>query len=227
MSRIPKKIHYIWFGDKPLSELEERCIASWRKYLPDYEIIKWNESNFDVKKHPFTQKAFMEKKWAFLSDFARLQILYDYGGIYMDTDVEVLKPLDVFLEHDLFIGMESNTHINASILGSINEHWFLREILEEYTNLEEYTAIPVIMTKVLERYTKAENKLQTYKDITIYPSSVFYPLPFNEKFDKKMITSDTYTIHWWNYSWGSWKAQVLKKFGIFELVLKLKNKLSK
>lgn len=227
MSKIPQKVHYIWFGDNPFNDLEKRCQASWEKYLPEYEIIKWNEANFDVQQHSFTQKAFAEKKWAFLSDFARLKILYDQGGIYLDTDMEVLKPLDKFLEHDLFVGMESKTHANASIIGAKSQHWFIKELLSEYDHLEEYISIPVLMTRVLERYIKVENELQTYEDITIYPSPVFYPLPFNEKFSQTMLTADTYAIHWWNYSWGSWRAQLLKKLGLFEFMLGLKAKISK
>lgn len=227
MSIIPKKIHYVWFGNNPFNDLEKHCLDSWKKHLPEYEIIEWNEKNFDVQKYPFTQKAFIEKKWAFLSDFVRLKVLYEHGGIYLDTDMEVLKSLDNFLEHGLFLGMESSDKVNASIVGSKAQHWLLKEVLKEYENQTEYIAIPIIVTRVLERYLSIKNSRQTHDDIVIYPTPFFYPLSFGEKFNKKMITNETYTIHWWNYSWGSWKSKLLKKLGLFNFIMKLKNKFLK
>ena len=103
---IPKKIHYCWFGRNPLPESAKKCIASWRKYFPDYEIIEWNEDNYDVNKIPYTQQAYAAKKYAFVSDYARFDILYQHGGIYFDTDVEVIKSFDDVLEHGAFMGCE-------------------------------------------------------------------------------------------------------------------------
>ena len=105
---IPKTIHYCWFGDNPLPELAQRCIASWRKFLPDYEIREWNESNYDVRKIPYTAQAYEAKKYAFVSDYARFDILCQHGGIYFDTDVEVIRLLDDILERGAFAGGEPN-----------------------------------------------------------------------------------------------------------------------
>ena len=138
---IPKKIHYFWFGGGSKNSLLEKCIASWRISLPDYEIIEWNETNYDVNKNPFTHKAFTEKRWAFLSDFARLDVLNQHGGIYLDTDMEVLKSLTNFLDIGFFAGMESATHLNGSIIGCVPEHWLTKEIITAYEQLTEFSNI--------------------------------------------------------------------------------------
>ena len=103
---IPKKIHYCWFGRSKMPELALKCIASWKKYLPDYEIKEWNEDNFDLELYPYVREAYNNRKFAFVTDVVRLYALYTEGGIYMDTDVEVLKPLDCFLNHQAFSGFE-------------------------------------------------------------------------------------------------------------------------
>lgn len=105
---IPKIIHYCWFGRGPLPELAQKCIASWKKYLPDYEIKEWNEDNFDVNIIPYTAEAYKAKKYAFVSDYARFWILYQYGGIYFDTDVEVIRPMDDIIERGNFMGFETD-----------------------------------------------------------------------------------------------------------------------
>lgn len=104
---IPKKIHYCWFGGNPLPDSAKSCIASWRKFCPDYEIIEWNESNYDVNKIRYTQQAYACRKWSFVSDYARLDIIYQHGGIYLDTDVELLRPLDSLREYEGFMGFEN------------------------------------------------------------------------------------------------------------------------
>lgn len=223
---IKKKIHYFWFGDNTKNNLIQNCITSWQKKLSNYEIIEWNEKNYDINKSVFTQKAFAEKKWAFLSDYARLDVLYQHGGIYLDTDMEVLKPLDIFLKQGLFLGMESPTHINGSIIGSQPGHWLLREILDEYNTLQTYETIPTIITRVLERYITTNNHVQTYQDITIYPNEYFYPFGFGENFSPACITENTYTIHWWDHSWGSIKARLLRKLGLLKTARWVKNKLT-
>ena len=103
---IPKKIHYCWFGGNPKPELALKCLKSWRKYCPDYEIIEWNESNFDINANQYCRDAYKEKKWAFVTDYARLAILHEHGGVYFDTDVELIRPIDKLLEHPAFMGIE-------------------------------------------------------------------------------------------------------------------------
>lgn len=225
MQHIPKHIHYFWFGNNKKSPLVTRCINSWQTYLPDYQLKEWNETNYDVLKNDFTTQAYHDKKWAFLSDYARIDILNQYGGIYLDTDMEVIKPLDKFLGCNLFIGMESNTHVNGSIIGSIKDHWYLKAILNAYHTLAKYEPIPVLMTDILtkEGYLLS-NIHQQQLDIDIFPTEYFYPFPFGTTFSKKCLTENTHTIHWWNHSWGSKKARILKKFGLLKPALWLKSK---
>jgi mannosyltransferase OCH1-like enzyme len=221
MQQIPKTLHFFW-GEKERGPLMQKCVASWEKFLPEYTQKEWGVDNYDVNKTSFTKKAFAEKKWAFLSDYIRLDILYQYGGVYVDTDIQALKSFDNLLDHGVFVGMESDTHANPSIIGAQKNHWLIKEVLDEYDTMEEYTAIPIILTKVLNRYTSLENKLITYEDITIYPKEYFYPFGFEEKFTSKCVTPKTYTIHWWNHSWSSKKARFLKKVGLLHLAVRLK-----
>ena len=139
---IPKIIHYCWFGHNPLPESALKCIASWKKYLPDYEIKEWNEDNFDVNIIPYTQQAYEAKKYAFVSDYARYWILYNYGGVYFDTDVEVIKTMDDIIEKGAFMGIEIPSKnetfpLVAPGLGMATGkmHPFCKKMIEEYTHL--------------------------------------------------------------------------------------------
>ena len=118
---IPKIIHYCWFGGKPLSPMARRCIDSWKKYCPDYQIKRWDETNFDLNSCTYIREAYEAKKWAFITDYVRLCVMYNYGGIYMDTDVEVLKNLDCFLSEKAFSGFESVDRIPTGIMASEKE----------------------------------------------------------------------------------------------------------
>ena len=224
---VPKKIHYFWFGDAKKSPLIDRCIESWKRYAPDFQIIEWNEQNYDVEKNSFTRKAFAEKKWAFLSDYARLDVLHREGGVYMDTDMELLKPLNNFLNHALFLGMESANHVNASIVGSQANHWLISEVLVRYQIMKDYTPIPVVMTDVLKSHTALKHGINVYRDITIYPPSYFYPFAFGEKFNENKIQENTHTIHWWDHSWGSPAARLAKRLGVLKPLVTLKHKILK
>ena len=112
---IPKIIHYCWFGGKPLPNTAIKCIRSWKKHCPDYEIHCWNEKNFDINVCPYVKEAYEEKAWAFVSDYARLWIIYNYGGIYLDTDVELLKNIDNLLKYDVFMGFENKQYVNTGV----------------------------------------------------------------------------------------------------------------
>ena len=129
---IPKVIHYCWFGGKPLPKLAKKCLASWKKFCPDYEIIRWDESNFDVNGCDYSREAYEAKKWAFVSDYARLKVIVDNGGIYMDTDVEVVKPLDEFLSHEAFSGFENPRSITTGIMACEKGFAPFAEMLNEY-----------------------------------------------------------------------------------------------
>src|SRR6187402_3325286 len=132
---IPKTIHYCWFGKGKMPKLVNKCIESWKKHLPDYEIKEWNEDNFDVNIIPFTTEAYKSKKYAFVSDYARFKILYDEGGIYLDTDVEVFRNFDNFLDNETFTGFETIERVNPGIImGAQKCNTFMKEMFESYNN---------------------------------------------------------------------------------------------
>lgn len=226
MSLIPKKIHYIWFGKNKKSKLIERCILSWEKNLPDWEIIEWNEENFDIEQHPFTKKAYAEKKWAFLSDYIRMKVLYEYGGIYLDTDMEILKSLENFRKHQAFIGIELDTNAAAAIIGTTQHHWLPNEMLKRYDNQTNYEVITNMMTDILKNRKTLIEDLQFIEDLAIYPREYFYPFSYLEKYSPECITPNTHTIHWWNHSWASNKVKFLKKTRLINIIKAIKNKLA-
>ena len=135
MYTIPKIIHYCWFGGNAKPDIVKKCIISWKNKLPDYEIIEWNENNFPINDFKFAKDAYDLKKWAFVSDYCRVWILYNYGGIYLDTDMEVLKSLDIFLEHRSFGGIEYNRQINMAIWGCHSKDIFMEQLLNIYNRL--------------------------------------------------------------------------------------------
>src|SRR5699024_8907222 len=127
---IPKIIHYCWFGGNELSKTTKVCINSWKKKLPDYKIIEWNESNFDINSNQYVKEAYQAGRYAFVTDYVRLYVLYHYGGIYMDTDVEVLKSLDSFLKHQAFTGCENEKNSVTGIIGSEKDHEWIKTLLD-------------------------------------------------------------------------------------------------
>ena len=211
MDRIPKVIHYCWFGRGRKAKLVKKCIKSWKKYLPDYKIIEWNEDNFDINSNEYVKEAYEAKKYAFVSDYVRFYVLYNYGGLYMDTDVEVIKNLDVFLTDDGFMGFEDELNVAPGlIVGAKKNNKIIKEILDNYRDrkfiLEDgnYNLITVVKytTNILSKYgLVGNNKLQRVSGITIYPKTYFCPLTFNSK--KSDFSNNTYTIHHFAASWHS------------------------
>ena len=210
---IPKKIHYCWFGRNPLPEDAQKCIASWRKFFPDYEIIEWNEDNFDVNSIPYTAQAYAAKKYAFVSDYARFQILYEHGGLYFDTDVEVIKPFDDILENGGFMGRELLAKDGGAVapglgLGIEKAHPIYREILESYKKFSflnpdgtpNLKTIVSYTTEILEKFgLLATDEVQNIEGINIYPYDYFNPL--DDLTGKLRITDNTHSIHWFSKSW--------------------------
>ena len=207
---IPKKIHYCWFGGNPLPELAQRCIESWKKYCPDYEIIEWNESNFDVNFCEYSKEAYESKKWAFVSDVARLYALVNYGGIYMDTDVEVLKPLDELLKYEAVSGFEAKDRIPTGLMACEKGQLFFVELLDDYIgahfvngdgtlNLE--TNVVRITNTCLKYGLRLDNTLQTVKGFTLLPYD--YLCPKDDVTKIVTITENTYVIHHFDGSWLS------------------------
>ena len=209
---IPRIIHYCWFGKTEKTALILKCIDSWRQLLSGFEIIEWNEDNFDIGMLLYTREAYEQKKYAFVSDYARLWVLQNYGGIYLDTDVEVLKPLDMFLTHECFFGFESDNGVAPGlIMGSRPGHPILKELMKyyeknsfinEYGTFNTYTTVQNC-TDVLVRHglTLDSTRRQTIDGIVVYEKTVFCP-------DAKMRSTgnylaSTYTAHHYAASWRS------------------------
>lgn len=215
---IPKIIHYCWFGRNPLPPLAEKCIESWKRYLPDYEIKEWNEDNFDVFIIPYTSEAYSTKKYAFVSDYARFWILYHYGGLYFDTDVETIKPMDDIIERGPFMGCEryfnSSEQKGALALG-VNPGLGLgvtpglglyKKMLDLYESLDfvheckKNKTIVHYMTEILVseglQYT---NEIQQVAGVYVYPKDYFCPI--NQTTRRLHITSNTRSIHHYVGSW--------------------------
>ena len=240
---IPKIIHYCWFGRNPLPELAQKCISSWRKFLPDYEIWQWSEEpldenenrlydkilSFDVNIIPYTAEAYRQKKYAFVSDYARFWIMYKYGGIYFDTDVEVIRPMGEIIEKGNFMGFEvdpdgENTPgryapryayaINLGLgFGISKEHPFIKKMMVKY-GLMEFKIPTLPWGKTIVAYTTEsliEEGLQNVKgtqqvgNITVYNHEYFAPI--NVISGKLHMTPNTYTIHWYMGSWGEEKKK--------------------
>ena len=206
---IPKIIHYIWFGGKEFGEVERKCIESWKKYLPDYEIKFWNEDNIDLKDMgQYAQEAYDEKQWAFVSDVVRLYVLKEYGGIYMDTDMEVIKSLDEFLTLPAFFGFEIEDEISTGIIGSEPHNPFIEKLYHDYDNRtfiqedgsHDRTTNVIRITEIIEDMgVKMNNTEQTFEDFKIFPRDVFSPKDYwTREVDD---TSNTYCIHQFTGSW--------------------------
>ena len=212
---IPKKIHYCWFGRNPLPELALKCIESWRKYFPGYEIIEWNEDNFDVNMVLYTKQAYSAKKYAFVSDYARFWILYNYGGLYFDTDVEVIKSMDDIIVRGPFMGVEVESACEAPLvapglgLGVNPGHHLYKEILDYYHTLSffdidgkpnEITVVRHTTNVLVETGLKPSNDIQEVAGIWVYPADYFNPL--DSLTGKLKITDNTRSVHWYMNSWS-------------------------
>ena len=215
-NEIPKIIHFCWFGKNPLPELAQKCIASWKKYLPDYEIKEWNEENYDVRKIPYTAQAYDAKKYAFVSDYTRFDILYQYGGLYFDTDVEVIKPLDEILKRGAFAGVERAGSLAAGLgLASPAANPIYKEILDSYRKSsfikdDSSMDLTTVVTRVSDIFRKYgftdKNEIQEVAGITVYPSEYFCPK--NPDTGIISITENSYTIHHYD---GSWISESMKE----------------
>lgn len=206
---IPKVIHYCWFGGNELPQQGKRCIESWKKYCPDYRIIEWNESNYDWKKVPYMREAYEEKKWAFVSDYARLDIIYHHGGIYLDVDVEVLRNLDEILDCACFLATESTNMIATGLgFGAEQENENIRMMMDQYkgihfrlaNNLYDLLPCPHRNTLPFRKMGfSAEDRIQKINGAVIYPAEYFCPMDYETK--QLKITYNTLTIHHFNASW--------------------------
>lgn len=212
---IPKVIHYCWFGGKPLPESAKKCIDSWRKFLPDYEVKEWNESNYNVHKIPYIHEAYDAKKYAFVSDYARYDILHQFGGVYFDTDVEVIQTMDDIIEKGPYMGIEVPAKSNITPLvnpglgiGAPANLTFYKKILDYYRNLHflgkdgkpnEVTIVTHTSKVLAESGMQPVNEIQQVESIWIYPVDYFNPL--NDLTAELKITENTRSIHWYTKTW--------------------------
>ena len=228
---IPKIIHYCWFGGNPLDKLGQKCLDSWKQYFPDYEIKEWNETNFDINYCKYVKEAYQAKKWAFVSDYARFKILYEQGGVYFDTDVEVIRPFDDILSKGNYIGCErKGTAVNPGLGMAVAPGLgIIKEIIEDYEQSSflkadgtyDLTTIVERTTKILKRHGLATtDKIQVIADVNIYPSEYFCPI--NMETGKLEITENTYSIHRFA---GSWEKKSNKFRGkIYRLINRILGK---
>ena len=217
---IPKIIHYCWFGRGEKPELAVKCIESWRKFLPDYEIKEWNEDNFDVNIIPYTRQAYEARKYAFVSDYARFWILYKYGGLYFDTDVEIIKPMDDIIERGPFMGIEVASINNRppqvapglglgvnpglGLYGELLDSYASLNFFNEDGSLNQKTIVP-ITTEVLMRHgLQPSDAVQEVAGVWIYPADYFNPL--DSLTGKLKLTDNTRSIHWYMNSWSDHSA---------------------
>lgn len=230
---IPKKIHYIWFGEKPLPPLAKNCIASWRKYMPDFEIIRWDESNFDIRSCNYVREAYEAKKWAFVSDYARFKILYEHGGVYLDTDVELVRSLDPILEQGPYMGFEVDYReedqgqvsaglgmaVNPGLGMAVNPGLGLfKTILDSYEKdnfilpdgSQDLTTVVTRVTTILKTLGLRDMPgIQDVAGVRIYPTEYFCPKhPLTLRLS---LTKNSYSIHHYDGSWTTGKEKFHKR----------------
>ncbi len=211
---IPKVIHYCWFGRGEKSRLIKKCMRSWKKYCPDYEIIEWNEDNFDIDSTVWTREAYDSKKWAFVSDYVRLYVLYNYGGVYLDTDVEIKKPIDEFLKYPAFSGFEHFNTAPTGIIASEKNQSVIKDWLSHYdgrhyiVNGEICTDpnVNFMTNQLLEKGLKLNNEFQIIDGFAMFPKTYFCPLCMLTVEDDD-FSENTYTVHHFTSTWRTPKGR--------------------
>lgn len=247
---IPKIIHYCWFGRGSLPELAQKCIASWKKYLPDYEIKEWNEDNFDVNIIPYTAEAYKAKKYAFVSDYARFWVLYKYGGIYFDTDVEVIRPIDDIISKGNFMGCETDASKDGSdtcsvapglglgvnpglgLVKKMLDYYEGQHFVHEAVMRNQITVVHIATQVLRDNGLRNEPGIQQVGDVWIYPSEFFCPI--NVTTGRIHVEKNTRTIHHYAGTWVDKKFSMKEVFkriipeklllALFTMKAKLKNK---
>lgn len=218
---IPKIVHFCWFGSNPYPNKIKKCIESWQKYLPNYEFKLWNEETFDIEKScQYVRDAYKEKKYAFVSDFVRLYALYNYGGVYLDTDIEIINEIPVgILNHKLILSLDDEGYIAGSFIGSKKNVSFLSHMINFYENLSFYNNDGSLNMEVNNTYLQQElikkgydykqiNKQQFLKDdIVLYPDDFFHCRSLTT--GKLNITTNSIAIHWHSILWASQKTKII------------------
>lgn len=229
---IPKKIHYCWFGGKKLPERFRKNIASWCRYCPDYEIIEWNENNYDVSKNRYMKQAYDQKRWGFVPDYARLDIVNTYGGIYLDTDVQMVKSFDILLQYDFFCGFENGGSINLGQgFGAVQNHPVIQDMLDRYKKMEfvkedgslNTIPSPVYQTAVMEKWGMKKNGMwQQTEHFLVLPPEYFSPV---NEFGYGIPTENTFSIHqyaaaWYDIEQCNCKEKIIRNYEMVQKRLK-------
>lgn len=228
---IPKTIHYCWFGEKPIPQKFKDNIETWKRYCPNYEIVLWNESNYDWKKNKYMKQAYESGKWGFVPDYARLDIINSYGGVYLDTDVEIVRNIDSLLQHELFCGFESRKYVAFGLgFGGKREHPILEEMMEEYEKIDfinkdgtlNLLPSPAYQTKVLLKHGLICNgHTQRHDNYIVFSQEYFAPI---NAIGLGNVTSSTYSIHQYAATWYDDNQKSTKK-RIIESVNYIKQRL--
>ena len=222
-TNIPKIIHYCWFGKNKKPEHVEYCIGTWKKYLPDYQIVEWNEENFSIESaSDYVREAYQCQMWAFVSDYVRLEALYNYGGLYFDTDVEVFKSMDELLRYNAFFGFEVKDYVMTAVMGARKHSPIMREFLCEYEGrhfIEEdgkqntdMTNVKILTKMLIKKGLRLNGKMQEIGEAVIFPQTYFSPNDFRNIFLK--YKPENYAYHHCFASWykvdgvNSYKARV-------------------
>ena len=231
--KIPKIIHYCWFGHGEYDEKIKNCMKTWEEVLPEYKVMRWDEDSFDLDSCTYVKQAYEKKRWAFVTDYVRFKMLREYGGIYMDTDMEILKPLDEFLDNEVFLSfkqlpkMATNTNhgLSSAVIGAVKGNHYFDPIIEQLESRsyltedgqEDVTPIAKYLTDMLyEHGLAADNTLQKIDGIAIYPNEYLCPTLLSMATGEFVITENTYAVH--HYA-GSWRTPEIMSM----LIEKIKN----
>ncbi|MFD2037031.1 glycosyltransferase family 32 protein [Belliella marina] len=212
-SMIPKIIHFCWYGKGEYSETIKKCINSWETLLPEYEIRKWDESNTPFDRMPFLEILYKQKRWAFIADYVRLYAIFKYGGVYLDTDVEVIKPFGSLMDESAFIAFQTEIGLskypfNTAVIGCEKGNAFVEACLKETEKLQRMKYHPMAAPNVSSSVLLGKYKINTYKTqraehVLVLTKDYFYPFSWTEEYTDDCLTYNTVTIHWWEDSWGN------------------------
>jgi hypothetical protein len=222
MNSIPKVIHYCSFG-RPTPSSAKEVIQTWQKTNPSLLIKEWNEQNFDISSHPFTQSMYRARHFAFVADYVRLFVLYHEGGIYLDDDMELVRDISPLLSNSLLLGEETPGVISAGMIGASKGHPFIKEALEYYdNNAHERITIPRVLTLLFKKYQHSDHATAQGTTI-ILPHVAFYPYTAENisRYKREPLPEGVYGVHLWNYSWGHPLNKFFKRIGVYSVGKKL------
>lgn len=237
---IPKIIHYCWFGKGRKPALLKKCIKSWKKYLPDYQILEWNEDNFDIARYQYAKEAYECKQYAFVADVARLFALKEYGGIYFDIDIEIIRPLDSFLSYPAFLGFESAKSIQTGLIGSEKGGDFINMFLSYYegrhffkidSSLDKTTNAKIITDILVSKGLVQDNTFQNLGIVVVFPKEYFCPMTYNTC--EIVLTENSCAIHHFNGSWMPNWTRITRKWHstlgdkTYRRIVEFKNRLTR